>query len=104
MEFKLTEKGRSARLRDVRSDTVQTALIPGTGVRTVSTCMPIDDSSVPVLKCDIYHVSFNLTGHLEDFGKFLAEVLAAQPPVDTMSRRELVIAAWNNRSLGRWLC
>ena len=104
MEFKFTENGCSTRLRDVRSGTVHTALSPWAGVRIVSTCMVIDGSFVPVLECDIYHFSFNTHVHSEGFGKFLAEALAAQPPVDTMSRRDLVLAAWNNRSLGRWLC
>ena len=101
MEFEVTENGQSARLRDFRP---RSANSPLRGLRTVSTFMSIDDSWVLVLGCDIYHFSSKLPIGLEGFGRFLAGVLAAQPPVSTMGQRELVIAAWNSRSLGRWLC
>jgi hypothetical protein len=104
MEFKITENGCGARMRDPRLVRPQRASGRETGIRAVSTFMAVDDSWVPVPRCDIYHFAFKQPADLEGFGRFLVGVLTAQPLVDMMSRREPVIAAWNNRSLGRWLC
>jgi hypothetical protein len=104
MEFEVTENGQGVRLGDDRLVRVKGMPEPGMGVRTITIISTVDDSSISTLKCDKSHVSGSLTVGLEGFGSFMAGVFSGQLPYRVMSCRELVIAAWNNRLLGRWLC
>jgi hypothetical protein len=104
MELKVTGNGHGARLGDARLVRVKPTSDLGTGVPTITFFNTVDDSLNPGLRCDKYHYSACLPVDLEGFGPFMVGVLSGQPPNGAMSRRELVIAAWNGRSLGRWLC
>jgi hypothetical protein len=104
MEFEVTENGQRARLADARWVRVKRMSDPGTGVRTITICDTVDDSLNPSLKCDKYHYLESLPVDLGAFGSFKEGFLSGQLPNCVLSCRELVIVAWNNRSLGRWLC